>query len=62
VTIAARPGHLRDEAVAELHWRFFQESGALQRHVINSEDQSPERTTDDLLARLNDGLLDTLTS
>jgi tRNA uridine 5-carbamoylmethylation protein Kti12 len=54
---AASP--LRDEAVAELHWQFFEESGALQRHVIDNESQSPEQTADDVLARLQRGQLDT---
>ena len=50
---------LRDEAVAGLHWQFFQESGALQRHVIDNENQSPEQTAADILARLQEGQLDT---
>ena len=54
---AASP--LPDEAVAELHWQFFEESGALQRHVIDNGSRSPEQTADEVLARLHTGRLDT---
>ncbi len=55
---AASP--LRDETVAEPHWQFFEESGALQRHVISTTRANlRSRRPTDVMARLEKGQLDT---